>query len=121
MKTKLHLGRSAAILACAASLAGTAVAVAPTAASARAASTCANKNLKIEPEAGHPLHFPVKAIVVEGGVSCAEAYKVISGVISGNAPSGWKSVPAHFEAPEYLIPQELKKGSKKIKYAVHGG
>ena len=121
MKSKLHLGRGAAILACAASLAGTSAVVAPTAASARAASTCANKSIKIEPEAGHPFHIPVKAITVEGGVSCAEAYKVITGVVTGKTPSGWKSFSAHFEAPEGLIPQGVKKGSKKIKYAVQGG
>jgi hypothetical protein len=121
LKTRLHLGRGAAILACAASLAGTAIAVAPTAASARAASTCANKNLALKTEEGRTLHFPVKAITVEGGVSCAEAYKVITGVVTGKPPAGWKSVAAHFEAPEGLIPQMVKKGSKKIKYAVQGG
>jgi hypothetical protein len=121
MKSKLQLGRGAAILACAASLAGTAVAVAPTAASARAASTCANKSVKVPVEGGKPIHVPVKAITVEGGVSCAEAYKVIVGTLSGKLPSGWKSVPANFEAPTGLIPQEVKKGGKKIKYAVQGG
>jgi hypothetical protein len=121
MKSKLHLGRGAAILACAASLAGTAATVAPTAASARAASKCANTSVKIEPEVGHPIHFPVKAITVEGGVSCATAYKVIHGVLAGEPPAGWKSFSASFEAPEGLIPQGVKKGSKKIKYAVQGG
>lgn len=121
MKTKLHLGRGAAILACAASLAGTAVAVAPAAASAHAASTCANKNIKVQVEGGKPIHLPVKAITVEGGVSCAEAYKVIAGALEGKLPSGWKSVQAKFEAPEGLVPQAVKKGGKKIKYATQGG
>jgi hypothetical protein len=121
LKTKFHLGRSAAILACAASLAGTAAVVAPTAASARGASSCANKSVKLEPEVGHPIHFPVRAITVQGGVSCAEAYKVITATLQGNLPKGWKSAIAHFEAPEGLVPQELKKGSKKIRYAVQGG
>ncbi len=121
MKSKLHLGRGAAILACAASLAGTAAVVAPTAASARGASTCANKRIKIPIEGGKPIHLPVKAITVEGGVSCAEAYKVIAGVLAGDPPTGWKSIPASFEAPEGLVPQAVKKGSKKIKYATHGG
>ena len=121
MKTKLHLGRGAAILACAASLAGTAAAVAPTAASARGASTCANKSIKIPVEEGAPFHLPVKQITVEGGVSCAEAYKVIGEYIGGQAPAGWKSIPANFDTPEGLYPQAIKKGGKKIKFATRGG
>ena len=70
---------------------------------------------------GHPIHFPVRAITVEGGISCAEAYKVITGFLTGKPPSGWKALQAKFEAPEGLIPQEVKKGSKKIRYAVQGG
>jgi hypothetical protein len=120
MNTKLHLGRAAAILACAASLAGTAAAVAPTAASAAGAS-CANKSLAIKTEEGRTLHIPVKAVTVEGGVSCAEAYKVIAGGLTGKPVSGWKTSIAHFEAPEGLVPEQAKKGSKKIKFAVQGG
>jgi hypothetical protein len=121
LKTRLHLGRGAAILACAASLAGTAVAVAPTAASAHKATSCANKSIKIKEEGGPAIHIPVKAITVEGGVSCAEAYKVITGLLTGEPPKGWKSSSASFEPPEGLIAQQAKKGSKKIKYAVQGG
>jgi hypothetical protein len=121
MKTKLHLGRGAAILACAASLAGSAAAVAPTAASARAGSTCANKSLVLKTEEGRTFHIPVKAITVEGGVSCAEAYKVIAGGLTGKPVSGWKTAIGHFEAPEGLVPEIAKKGSKKIKFAVQGG
>ncbi len=119
MKTKLHLGRGVAILACAASLAGTAAAVAPTAASA-AATNCGNKSVKVQPEEGKPLHIAVKAISVEG-VTCAEAVSVIGKVLAGQTPGGWKYVNAKFEAPEGLVPQEFKKGSKTIKYAIHGG
>ena len=121
MKSKLHLGRGAAILACAASLAVTAVAVAPTAASAKAGSTCANKSVAVKTEEGRTLHIPVKAITVEGGASCAEAYKVIAGALAGKPVSGWKTSIAHFEAPEGLVPEQAKKGSKKIKFAVQGG
>jgi hypothetical protein len=121
MKTKPKLGRGAAILACAASLAGTAVAVAPSAAAARGATSCADKNITIQIEGGKPIHLPVKAIKVEGGISCADAYKVIGEYIAGKAPAGWKSIPAHFEAPEGLFPQAIKKGSKKIKFATRGG
>src|SRR3954468_19829079 len=104
MKSKFHLGRGAAILACAASLAGTAAVVAPTAASARGASTCPNKVVKIPVEEGRSFPLAVKAITVEGGVSCAEAYKVIAGVLAGKPPSGWKSYPAQFEVPEGTYP-----------------
>jgi hypothetical protein len=121
MKSKLHLGRGAAILACAASLAGTAVVVAPTAASAHAAGTCANKSVVVKPESGGTLHIPAKAITVEGGATCAEAYKVIAGALEGKIPSGWKVSAGHFEAPEGLVPEIAKKGSKKIKFAVQGG
>jgi hypothetical protein len=121
MKIKLHLGRSAAVLACAASLAGTAAVVAPTVASARGASTCANKVVKIPVEEGKPFPLAVKAITVEGGVSCAEAYKVIAAAIGGQLPPGWHSFTAHFEAPEGTYPQGVKKGSKKIKFATRGG
>jgi hypothetical protein len=124
MKNKLHLGRGAAILACAASLAGTAAVVAPSAASA--ATSCGNKTVKLSQEGAKPFNYPVKAIYVEGGATCAEATKVISGVLVGEPPSGWKSVIAHYELPkalaeEGLLPQLAKKGSKKIKFAVHGG
>ena len=121
MKSKLYLGRGAAILACAASLAGTAAVVAPTAASARGGVSCANKSVKIPQEGGKAIHIPVKAITVEGGVSCAEAYKVIAGGLSGKTVSGWKTSIGTFEAPEGLVPEIAKKGSKKIKFAVRGG
>jgi hypothetical protein len=121
MNTRLHLGRSAAILACTASLAGTAIAVAPTAASARAASTCANKTITINAEEGRKFHLPVKAISVEGGASCAEAYKVIAGAMEGKPLPGWKTAIGKFEAPEGLVPEIAKKGSKEIKFAVQGG
>jgi hypothetical protein len=121
MKTKLHLGRSAAIVACVASLAGTAAVVAPTAASARAGSSCPNKSLPLKTEEGRTFHIPVKAITVEGGVSCAEAYKVIAGGLEGKPVNGWKTAIGKFEAPEGLVPEIAKKGSKKIKFAVQGG
>jgi hypothetical protein len=95
-------------------------ALAPAAASARA-TTCANKQVKISPEAGHIYKIPVKAISTQGGVSCKAADKVITGFVTGKPPKGWKSKVAHFEAPEGLIPQLVTKGSKKIQYAVQGG
>lgn len=119
MKTNLHLGRGAAILVCVAALA--AAVIAPSAASARGVKTCANKTVTLHIEGSKPYHLPVKSISTEGGVSCAEAYKVIAEYMEGSAPAGWKSIPAHFEAPEGLFAQALKKGSKKIKYATQGG
>ena len=124
MNAKLHLVRGAAVLAAVASLAGTVAAVAPTAASA--ATSCGNKSVKIKQEGGPAIHYPVKAIFVEGGATCAETATVISGILTGTPPSGWKSVIAHYELPkalaeEGLLPQLAKKGSKKIKFAVHGG
>ena len=121
MNAKLHLARGATVLAAVASLAGTAAAVAPTAASARAASTCANKSLAIKTEGGQTLHIPVKAVSVEGGASCAEAYKVIAGSLDGKPVSGWKITIGQFEAPEGLVPEIAKKGSKKIKFGAPGG
>ena len=68
----------------------------------------------------------MKAIEVEGGATCAEAVQVISGVLAGKAPAGWKATSGHYELPKALaeegfFPQLAKKGSKKVKYAVHGG
>ena len=120
MNAKLHLVRGSAVLAAVASLAGTAAAIAPTAASA-AGTKCANKSISIKPEEGPNIHIPVKAITVEGGVSCAEAYKVITGSIEGKPVKGWKIAIGKFEAPEGLVPEVAKKGSKKIKFAVPGG
>jgi hypothetical protein len=125
MKSKLHLGRGLAVLACTASLACTALVVAPVS-PAVAATSCGNKNLKIQVEGGKPFHYPVKAIVVEGGATCAEATQVIAGIVEGHAPAGWHSIPAHYKLPkaleeEGLFPQLAKKGSKKVKFAVHGG
>jgi hypothetical protein len=120
MNAKLHLARGTAVLAAVASLAGTAAAVAPTAASA-AGTKCANKSLAIKTEGGQTLHIPVKAVTVEGGASCAEAYKVIAGGLEGKPVPGWKTAIGKFEAPEGLVPEIAKKGSKKIKFAVQGG
>jgi hypothetical protein len=124
MKINLHLGRGVAILACAASLAGTAAVVAPTAASA--ATSCGNKVVKIPQEGGKAFPYPIKAVEVEGGATCGEVTKVIAAALSGNPLPGWKSVPAHYELPkklqeEGLFAQEVKKGSKKIKFAGRGG
>jgi hypothetical protein len=125
MKSKLHLGRGAAILACTASLAAAATVVAP-AAPALAATNCGNKVVKVPTEGGKPFTYPIKNVEVEGGATCGEVTKVLAGVLSGKPPAGWKAVPAHFELPKALqdegyLAQEVKKGSKKIKFGGHGG
>ncbi|HEX4306656.1 MAG TPA: hypothetical protein VHZ54_11495 [Solirubrobacterales bacterium] len=125
MKSKLHLGRGAAILACAGSLAGTAIVVAPITPAA-AATKCGNKMIKIPQENGKPFAYPVKSVEVEGGATCAESVKVITSVVSGKPLAGWKGVSAHYKVSKSLeeegfFPMEVKKGSKKIKYAGHGG
>lgn len=125
MKSKLHLGRGAAILACTASLASTAIVVAPVTPAA-AATKCGNKTIKIPREGAKPYPYPVKAVEVEGGVTCAESAAIIASVLGGEPLPGWKSVPVHYELPkkmqeEGLFPQMVKKGSKKIKFAGHGG
>ncbi len=120
MNAKLHLARGAAVLAAVASLAGTAAAIAPTAASA-AGVKCANKSLAIKTEEGRTFHIPVRAVTVEGGATCAEAYKVIAGELEGKPVKGWKTSVGKFEAPEGMVPEVAKKGSKKIKFAVQGG
>jgi hypothetical protein len=125
MKSKLHLGRGAAILACTASLAGTAIVVAPIAPAA-AATKCGNKLVKIPREGASPYPYPVKAVEVEGGATCGEVTKVLASVLGGQPLPGWKSVTAHFELPkklqeEGLYAQEVKKGSKTIKFAGRGG
>lgn len=125
MKSKLHLGRGAAILACTASLAAAATVAAPVAPAA-AATKCGNKVVKIPQEGGKAYSYPIKAVEVEGGATCAEVTKVLAGVLSGKPPAGWKSVPAHYELPkalqeEGLLAQMVKNGSKKIKFAGHGG
>lgn len=125
MKSKLNLGRGAAILACTASLAAAATVVAPVAPAA-AATKCGNKVVKIPQEGGKPYPYPIKAVEVEGGATCAEVTTVLAGLLSGNPPAGWKSVPAHYELPkklqeEGLFAQMAKNGSKKIKFAGRGG
>ena len=123
--SRLNLGRGALILACTASLAG-AASIAPAAASAAGAVKCGSKSVTLKLEDGETTKVPVKAITVEGGVTCTQAVKVIAGVLVGKPPSGWKSATAHYKLPKSLseqglLPQEAKKGSKKVRYAVHGG
>jgi hypothetical protein len=118
MKTKLRLGRVAAVLACAASMAGTAIAIAPTAASARAGTKCPEKSLVVKSASGGTtIHATAKAISVQGGVGCTEAYKVIRGSLEGKA-SGWTIRPNGPNAPEGFVAEVAEKSGKKIQFAV---
>jgi hypothetical protein len=119
-RSKLRFRRGPAVLACAASLAACASAVAPTTASAAGFTKCGDKSVKIKPVGQKATHIQVQAISVEG-VSCAEAVKVIGGGLSGKPVSGWVYRAGLFEPPEGLFAQEAKKGSRKIRYAIRGG
>jgi hypothetical protein len=118
MNAKTHR-RTLALLGCAASLAGATLAVVPSAASA--AGTCPSKTLAVKPTGNRTIHVPVKAVSAQG-LSCAQAYKVMTLVIGGKTPKAWKNVPATFKAPSGLVPQEFKaSGGRLIRYAVQGG
>ncbi len=123
MKKKLLAWRTTAVLTTAVTLVAGAAALAPAASVAKSATKCANKSVKIKTESTPPETFsiPVRAITVEGGVSCATAYKVIAGSVTGHPLAGWKTAVGKFKAPEGLVPEIAVKGSKKIKFAVQGG
>jgi hypothetical protein len=123
MKKKLLAWRTTAVLTGALTLVAGVAALAPAASVAKSVTKCANKSIKITTESTPPETFsiPVRAITTEGGVSCATAYKVIAGGLTGHPVAGYKTSVGKFEAPEGLVPQIAVKGSKKIKYAVQGG
>jgi hypothetical protein len=120
MNGRFRFHHGAAVLSCAASLAAIAIGVAPTTASAAGFIKCGNKSVKVKPVGAKATHIPVEAISVEG-VTCAEAVKVIGGGLAGKPVSGWVYRPGKFEPPEGLFAQEATKGSKKVRYAIHGG
>jgi hypothetical protein len=119
MKTKLRLGRVAAVLACAASMAGTAIAIAPAAASARGGTKCPEKSLVVKSASGGTtIHATAKSISVQGGVGCAEAYKVIRGSLEGKVVNGWTIRPNGPDAPEGFVAEVAEKPGKKIQFVV---
>ena len=118
MNAKTHR-RTLALLGCAASLAGTALAIIPSAASA--AGICPNTTLAVKSGGSRTIHVPVRAVFAQG-LSCAQAYDVMTLAIGGKTPKTWKSVSATFTVPSGLVPQELKaSGGRVIKYGIHGG
>jgi hypothetical protein len=85
--------------------------------------TCPNKVIKVRTETQPPRTYatPVKAIKTEGGVTCSKAYEVIRGALGGHLPKGWSLGTGSFKAPEGLVPEQARKGSKKVDFAVAGG
>ena len=120
MEKRVHLGRGAAIAACAASLAGGAAALAPAAASARAASSCGSKTISVAQKGGKTVTVPVSRISVEGGATCAEASTVIRGALVHKPPSGWVVREGHFKVPSGLTAEIATKGGKTVKYSLAG-
>jgi hypothetical protein len=93
--------------------------VAPSVASAQAASSCGSKTIKVT-QGGKSLNVPVSRIRVEGGATCPEAVRVIRGALTKNLPSGWSVGRGNFQVPHGLTAQIAVNGKKKIKYAVVG-
>jgi hypothetical protein len=102
---------------------GAAAAPAPGAAAASLPVTCPNKTLKITTEETPPRHFgePVKAVEASAGMTCAQAYEVIRGALTGKLPGGWKVYSGSFTPPQGFVAELAKKGSRKVQFAVHGG
>ena len=122
MRTKLRLRRVVPALACAAALAGSAIAIVPAAASARAGVKCPDKSYVVKPAAGGPtVHATAKAISVQGGVGCTEAYAVIRGSLEGKVVNGWAIRPGGSNAPKGFIAEMAEKPGKTIKFAVPAG
>ena len=121
MKNRLNLGRGLAVLACAASLAGTAVTVAPgTAIAAGAATNCGSKTIAVSAKGGKATQVAVSRISVAGGVTCRQAYTVIAGVVTKEVPKGWTIERGHFQVPHGLTAQVATKGAMTIKFALVG-
>jgi hypothetical protein len=121
MSHRMNPRRAAAILACAVSLAGTTTVLAPGTALAHAASSCGSKSIKVSQQGGKSVDVAVSRIRVEGGATCAEAYKVIRGAVTKELPRGWVLGPGNFKVPPGLTAEVAVNGHKKVKYAVVGG
>jgi hypothetical protein len=120
MKDTLHLRRAIAILACSASLVGTAAVVPAAASAAGAAKSCGSASIGVTHNGGKPVTVPVSRIRVEGGATCAEALKVIRGALAKNPPRGWTVSSANFKVPRGLNAMVAVNGHKRIKYALVG-
>ena len=121
MNIKLNVRRTLAAIACAGFLAGSATTIAPAAASAAVSGGCGSRTIQIPEKSGKALSVPVSRIRVEGGATCAEAYKVVRGALTKNLPKGWTVGAGSFKVPSGLTAQIAVDGKKKVEYATVGG
>jgi hypothetical protein len=121
MRNRLHLGRRAAIFACAVSLAGPTTVLAAGPESAQTGRSCGSKVIMVPQKNDEPLRVPVSRIRVAGGATCAEANKVIRGALTKHLPNGWVLGRGNFKVPSGLTPQVAVNGHKKVMFAVVGG
>jgi hypothetical protein len=120
MKSKLRLCSVVAVVACAVSVTGTVIATTP--ASARAWTKCSDKSYVVKPASGgKTVHATAKAISVQGGVGCTEAYKVIRGSLEGKVVNGWAIRPDGPNAPKGYVAEMAEKPGKTIRFAVPVG
>src|SRR3954453_20559831 len=118
---RFNLKRGAAILGCAASLAGAGTAIAPGIAPAAVKSTnCGSKAIIVPVKAGKTTKVPASRIRVEGGATCKDAYAVIRGVVTKELPKGWTVSHGNFNVPKGLVPQVAVNGHKKVMFALPG-
>ncbi len=119
MKTRLHLRRVAAVLACAASMATAAIAISPAVASARAGTKCPDKTFVVKPATGgKTISATAKAISVQGGVGCTEAYKVIRSSLEGKPVNGWAIRPGGTTSLKGYVAETAEHPGETIKFAV---
>jgi hypothetical protein len=114
-----NLRRATAVLGCAASLAGAALAPGAVAAAPKAKS-CGSKSISVAIKGGKTTTFSASMIRAEGGATCAEAVRVIRGVVTKNLPRGWTVSRGNFKVPHGLVPQVAVNGRKKVKFALVG-
>jgi hypothetical protein len=119
MRHSIHLRRAAAIVGCSASLAGAALVAAPGAGAAPTAHSCGAKTIAVK-TGGETTKVPASRIRVEGGATCAEAVKVIRGVVLHKIPRGWSVGRGGFKVPSGLTAHIAVNGHKKVKFALVG-
>ena len=119
MQPSSRFGRGAAILTCAAAMAGTAIA-APAASAAPSASSCGSRTITIPEKGDKPLQVPVSRIRVEGGATCKQAVAVIRGSLTKHPLDGWSYGEGNFAVPSGLNAELATNGHKKVKWAVVG-
>jgi hypothetical protein len=118
---RLNLKRGAAILGCAASLAGMGAIAVPGAASAAPKSqSCGSKAITVPVKGGKTVKVSASRIRVEGDATCKDAYAVIRGVVTKELPNGWTVSRGNFKVPKGLTPQVAVNGHKKVMFALPG-